>query len=111
MSGDVQPLAQEWNPAGNLWNVVPHVHVNVGPPISGASSGAGGFTMTITLNPPPSFKAACLACHEEDMIRQQRLTPAQWDRELNKMTGWGAKVNPGDRDAILQYLSQYGPRR
>jgi hypothetical protein len=45
------------------------------------------------------------------MIRQQRLTPAQWDRELNKMTGWGAKVNPGDRDAILQYLSQYGPRR
>jgi DMSO/TMAO reductase YedYZ molybdopterin-dependent catalytic subunit len=111
MSGDVQPLAQEWNPAGYLWNVVPHVHVNVGPPISGASSGAGGFTMTITLNPPPSFKAACLACHEEDMIRQQRLTPAQWDRELNKMTGWGAKVNPGDRDAILQYLSQYGPRR
>jgi hypothetical protein len=44
------------------------------------------------------------------MMVQQRLTPAQWDREVNKMTGWGAPLKPEDRDAILKYLStQFKP--
>ena len=43
-------------------------------------------------SPPPSFKSSCLACHGEDVIQQQRLTSAQWDAEINKMVGWGAKV-------------------
>jgi Mo-co oxidoreductase dimerisation domain/Oxidoreductase molybdopterin binding domain len=106
-SGDTQPLAQEWNPAGYLWNVVPHVHVNVGPE---PSSVPISFSATITPSAPAPVKTACLVCHEEDVIRMQRLTPAQWDREVNKMTGWGARVKPEDREAILKYLSQYGPR-
>jgi hypothetical protein len=39
------------------------------------------------------------------MMQQQHLTGAQWDREINKMTGWGAQVRPQDREAILNYLS------
>ena len=39
------------------------------------------------------------------MMVQQHLTPAQWDREINKMTGWGAPLKPQDRDAVLNYLS------
>jgi uncharacterized protein YbdZ (MbtH family) len=39
------------------------------------------------------------------MMRQQRLTRAQWDRELAKMSGWGAPVKPEQREAILDYLS------
>ena len=46
---------------------------------------------------PTQFKNACLACHDEDVIRQQRLTRAQWDGEINKMIGWGAKVRDEDR--------------
>ena len=38
-------------------------------------------------------------------MQQQRLTGAQWDREINKMTGWGAPVKAEDREAILDYLS------
>ena len=38
-------------------------------------------------------------------MQQQRLTGAQWDREINKMTGWGAPVKAQDREAILNYLS------
>ena len=50
-------------------------------------------------------------CHDDDVIRQQRLTRAQWDREINKMTGWGAEVKDEDRDSILDYLfSNYGPQ-
>jgi hypothetical protein len=61
--------------------------------------------------PPPAFKNACIACHEDDVIRQQRLTRAQWDAEINKMIGWGAKVGDQDRTALLDYLAgSYGPR-
>jgi len=34
----------------------------------------------------------------------QKLTSAQWDRELQKMTGWGAEIKPENKDAILNYL-------
>ncbi len=70
-----------------------------------AQTGAAGNT------PPAAFKNACVACHDEDVIRQQRLTRAQWDGEINKMIGWGARVRDEDRNALLDYLfSNYGPR-
>jgi hypothetical protein len=51
-------------------------------------------------------------CHGDDVIGQQRLTRAQWDAEINKMTGWGAKVSDQDRSALLDYLAaRFGPRR
>jgi hypothetical protein len=59
---------------------------------------------------PAAFQNACVVCHDDDVIRQQRLTRAQWDREINKMTKWGAELNKEDRDKILDYLfNNYGP--
>jgi hypothetical protein len=64
------------------------------------------------LTKPASFDASCTTCHGEDVIRQQTLTRAQWDREINKMTGWGAQVKIDDREKFLNYLSGYfGPRK
>ena len=54
---------------------------------------------------PNGYKAACLVCHDEHMMRQQRLTRAQWDREVTKMSGWGATVTPEQRNGLLDYLS------
>ena len=54
---------------------------------------------------PDGYQAACFSCHDEHMMQQQRLTGAQWDREINKMTGWGAPLKAQDREAILNYLS------
>ena len=46
------------------------------------------------------------------MIQQQRLTRPQWDAEINKMVGWGAKVSDQDRSALLDYFAgRFGPRR
>jgi hypothetical protein len=106
-AGNIQPLEQEWNPSGYLWNVVPRVHVNVGssPPIATAPRGVA------LIEPPPALKPSCLGCHDEDVIRQQRLTRTQWDAEINKMVGWGAKVSDQDRSALLDYFAaRYGPR-
>jgi hypothetical protein len=44
------------------------------------------------------------------MMRQQRLTRAQWDREVTKMTGWGAGVKPEQHNGLLDYLAaRYKP--
>jgi hypothetical protein len=48
---------------------------------------------------------ACLECHEARIILQQRLTKAAWTKEVDKMTKWGAVVDPADRDALIDYLS------
>ena len=107
-AGNTQPFDQEWNPAGYGWNVVPRVGVDVVKELSGTpqlaqSSGSAPLQ-------PAAFQNACVVCHDDDVIRQQRLTRAQWDREINKMTKWGAEMKKEDRDKILDYLfSNYGP--
>ena len=49
--------------------------------------------------------SACLECHEARIILQQRLSKAAWTKEVEKMTKWGAVVDPADRDALIDYLS------
>ncbi len=52
----------------------------------------------------------CLTCHSSDILRQQRLTEAQWAASVKKMTGWGAEVPEAERDALVKYLStHFGP--
>jgi DMSO/TMAO reductase YedYZ molybdopterin-dependent catalytic subunit len=96
-SGEVQPLIQEWNPAGYLWNAVSRVDVNV--PASETPLAQAG-------PPPAGFREACLTCHSDDVIRQQRLSRAQWEREINKMINWGARIRQEDRETFLDYLSK-----
>ena len=63
--------------------------------------------------PPGSMQAkattSCLECHEARIILQQRLNKAAWTKEVDKMTKWGAVVEPGDRDAFIEYLSANFP--
>jgi hypothetical protein len=47
----------------------------------------------------------CTECHEARIILQQRLSKAAWTKEVDKMTKWGALVDPADRDALIDYLS------
>lgn len=100
-SGDVQPLVEEWNPSGYLWNVVGRVDLGAG--IQPDAGGAVSNVVSMSV-PPQPFRDICVTCHDEDVIRQQRLTRAQWDREVNKMVDWGARVQPDTRDSLLDYL-------
>ncbi len=101
LDGDVQPASQEWNPSGYLWNVTPQVKVVVGgtAPAAAASSNRGEEW-------PQGFRQACLTCHESDVIEQQRLTKGQWERELDKMARWGAKMSSDERSRFAEYLSR-----
>jgi hypothetical protein len=101
MSGDVQPLVAEWNPSGYLWNAIARAHLNTPP-----ASTSPGSTAPAAAPAPAAFRQSCIICHEEDVIRQQRLSRAQWERELDKMINWGARVRPEDREALLDYLTR-----
>jgi hypothetical protein len=48
---------------------------------------------------------ACTECHDARIIVQQRLSKAAWTKEVDKMTKWGALVDPQDRDTLIDYLS------
>jgi sulfite oxidase len=96
MKGNVQPSMPDWNPSGYLWNVVARADVN--------SPATRPALPQSTTEPPAGFRNTCLVCHQDDVIRQQRLTREQWDRELNKMAGWGARIRAEDRSALLDYL-------
>jgi len=50
---------------------------------------------------------SCIPCHSLRLIHSQRLSRATWNKELDKMAGWGTKIS--DRDALLEYLvANYG---
>ena len=100
-AGQIQPLAEQWNPSGYLWNVAQPVNIVI-------SAQAPSVTTAPASSEAPSpagYKTACFGCHSEQMMQQQHLTKAQWDREMGKMTGWGAPVKAEDHDTILDYLS------
>jgi hypothetical protein len=102
MDGKSQPLEEEWNPSGYLWNVAQPVEITVSrkPPVRAAEVPPTETAI------PEGHRTACSDCHDEHMMVQQHLTREQWDREINKMTGWGAPVQPQDREAILDYLAK-----
>jgi sulfite oxidase len=112
-AGKTQPMVQEWNPSGYLFNAVQKVAVEVTTdPISAAEpAGAQPGSTPKEFEAPNGFKSSCLPCHQEDIIMQQRLTRVQWEREVDKMVRWGAKVDSADRGPIVDYLLRlYGPR-
>ena len=54
-------------------------------------------------------RTACTACHEVNIVVQQRLSKAAWTKEVDKMVKWGAILNASDRDALIEYLSANFP--
>jgi DMSO/TMAO reductase YedYZ molybdopterin-dependent catalytic subunit len=92
-SGATQPPSPAWNPSGYGWNVAKAQVENPGP-----------YKFSRTAEPTPVLKSSCMGCHGTDVIWQQDLTAAQWDREITKMTNWGAEVKAEDRQALIDFL-------
>jgi hypothetical protein len=100
-AGQAQPMEPEWNPSGYLYNAAQPRRVAV----TNSPAAAPATPVVSDAGAPPIYKAACFGCHDDHMMRQQRLTRAQWDREVTKMSGWGAEVKPEDRGALIDFLA------
>ena len=71
------------------------------------AGGAAFAADQATLERGQKEERGCIPCHSLRIIHSQRLSRATWNRELDKMAGWGAKYT--DRDALLEYLvANYG---
>jgi len=100
--GETQPLEEQWNPSGYLWNVAQARAVLIS---RKAPATRPVVEETAEAEKPAGYASTCMSCHDEHMMMQQRLTRAQWDREVTKMTNWGAPVGAENRDQLLDYLS------
>ena len=49
----------------------------------------------------------CLMCHARDLIDTQRLTPAQWQAEIDKMVGWGSPITKSEQLLLIEYLNNH----
>jgi hypothetical protein len=66
----------------------------------GASVWAAGIDMEAAKK---EEQRECMACHGLRFIHSQRLSRAAWQKELDKMAGWGAEIK--DKQLLLDYLS------
>jgi len=48
-------------------------------------------------------RTACVACHSLRIVKSQRLSAAAWEKEVDKMVGWGAVVP--ERKVLIDYLA------
>jgi hypothetical protein len=87
-----------WNPNGYLYNATQPMPVTIS---KTRLVQTAAVPAAETQPEPAGYQAACLGCHDDHMMRQQRLTRAQWDREVTKMNTWGAVVKPEQRDGPL----------
>lgn len=55
------------------------------------------------------FMAKCGICHSTSYISQQRLTPAQWEKTIVKMKGWGAPITDDEVAPLTAYFSTHFP--
>jgi DMSO/TMAO reductase YedYZ molybdopterin-dependent catalytic subunit len=106
-AGDAQPFTQEWNPSGYGHNVVHAVRLNA----TSSPKPMAAPAAPPDVEAPASFRQVCLGCHGEEAMAQQRLNRTQWEREVEKMQRWGARVTPENKDAIVDYLHKRYPYR
>ncbi len=67
------------------------------------AAGALGADPAVVARGEKEEARSCIACHSLRIVHSQRLSKAAWGRELDKMAGWGTKVE--DRDALIEYLA------
>jgi cytochrome c5 len=77
---------------------------------AGARPAAAGSPAPAQASPGAAvFERACRACHERDLVEAQRLTPAGWQREVDKMRRWGAALSDAEATALVEYLAARYP--
>jgi len=69
--------------------------------------GAGAADQATLEKGQKEEQRTCIPCHSLRLVHSNRLSRAGWNRELDKMAGWGTKDT--GREAILEYLvATYG---
>lgn len=80
------------------------------PPPPAKADAAAPAPVALSVDAKKIAENACLSCHQEEMLQQQRLTKAQWEKTVTKMAGWGANLEESEKAPLVAYLAEkYGP--
>jgi mono/diheme cytochrome c family protein len=80
------------------------------PPPPAKTDASAAAPAPLTADARKIAENACFSCHQEEMLQQQRLTKAQWEKTVTKMAGWGANLEEADKPALVAWLADhYGP--
>lgn len=91
-AGQKQPLKHTWNPSGYLFNAVQTITIH-----RGSISSAEALTLV---------EQKCVSCHSWHMIFRQKLSPAGWEKTLNKMHQFGADINAEEIKLLTEFLAK-----
>lgn len=47
----------------------------------------------------------CIGCHKVDKVYKEKANKAQWEKIINIMISYGAKLNENEKKAMIEYLS------
>ena len=92
-SGNSQPLEQEWNPKGYLYNAVDRLS------FEGNSQGA------ILADGMRSVRTHCVTCHSSEIIEQQNLDKSGWMATVKKMADYGLNLDSAESEKIAAALA------
>ncbi len=52
-------------------------------------------------------QSKCVICHTQDYVTQQRLTPGQWQKTVEKMRKFGAPLTDDEVKLVSEYLGRH----
>jgi len=96
-NGNVQPVEQEWNPKGYLFNAVDRVRFS------------GDIAGSILAEGERLAGVHCLTCHSIGIAEGQRLDKNDWKKTVKKMADYGLVLPDPDAEKIANYFANRFP--
>ena len=95
--GNFQPVDQEWNPKGYLFNAVDRVRFS------------GDIAGSILSEGEALASVHCLTCHSIGIAEGQRLDKNEWIKTIKKMADYGLVLTGPDAEKIANYFGKRFP--
>ncbi len=57
-------------------------------------------------SPQSILEKRCYICHKLDIVYKAKKSPAEWEKTIDRMIGYGARLNDEEQEAIIKYLSE-----
>jgi mono/diheme cytochrome c family protein len=95
--GNTQPVEQEWNPKGYLYNAVDRVR------FTGDAAGS------VLAEGQALVAVHCQTCHSLGIAEGQRLSKGEWVKTVKKMSDYGLVLADEDAEKIAGYFAEEYP--
>lgn len=61
-------------------------------------------TFASTDSPKDIVEKRCIACHNLSLVYNAKKSKAEWEKTVERMIRYGARLNEEEREAVINYL-------